>query len=87
MTKLIDAFCERAQEIVQVLMCVVKHREMKWRGMRWSGHVASMEDRRGVYRVWVGKPDGKRTLGRPRRRWEDNIKMDLEEWEGRYGLD
>ena len=47
--------------------------------MRWSGHVASMGERRGVYRVWVGKPDGKRTLGRPRRRWEDNIKMNFEE--------
>ena len=38
-----------------------------------------MEERRGVYRVLVGKPDGKRSLGRPRRRWEDNIKMDLQE--------
>jgi len=38
-----------------------------------------MEERRGVYRVFVGKPEGKRPLGRPRRRWEDNIKMDLQE--------
>jgi len=38
-----------------------------------------MGERRGVYRVWVGKPEGKRPLGRPRRRWEDNIKMDLQE--------
>jgi hypothetical protein len=38
-----------------------------------------MGERRGVYRVLVGKPEGKRTLGRPRRRWEDNIKMDLQE--------
>jgi len=46
--------------------------------MRWTGHVARMGERRGVYRVLVGKPKGKRLLGRPRRRWED-IKMDLQE--------
>ena len=46
--------------------------------MRWAGHVARMGDRKGVYRVLVGKPEGKRPLGRPRRRWEDNIKMDLQ---------
>jgi len=45
--------------------------------MRWAGHVARVVKRRGVYRVLVGKPEGKRPLGRPRRRWEDNIKMDL----------
>jgi len=49
-----------------------------WR-MRWAGHVACMGERRGVYRVLVGKPEGKRPLGRPRCRWEDNIKMDLQE--------
>ena len=43
------------------------------------GHVARMGERRGVYRVLVGKPEGKRPLGRPRRRWENNIKMDLQE--------
>jgi len=47
--------------------------------MRWAGHVARMGERRGVYRVLVGKPEGKRPLGRPRGRWEDNIKMDLQE--------
>ena len=47
--------------------------------MRWVGHVARMGERRGVYRVLVGKPEGKRPLGIPRRRWEDNIKMDLQE--------
>ena len=46
------------------------------RRMRWAMHVARMGDRRVVYRVLVGKPDGKRPLGRLRRRWEDNIKMD-----------
>jgi hypothetical protein len=47
--------------------------------MRWMGHVACMGERRGVYRVFVGRPEGKRPLGRPRQRWEDNIKMDLRE--------
>jgi hypothetical protein len=50
---------------------------VKSRRMRWAGHVAGMGEERGVHRVLVGKPEGKRPLGRPRRRWEDNIKMDL----------
>jgi hypothetical protein len=54
-------------------------RVMKSRSMRWAGHIARMEEGRGMYRVLVGKPEGKRPLGRPRRRWEDNIKMDLQE--------
>ena len=49
--------------------------------MRWAGHVAHMEKRKGVYRVLVWKPEGKRPLGRPRPRWEDNIKMDFQEVE------
>ena len=52
---------------------------IKSRRMRWTGHVARMGERRGVYRVLVGKPEGKRPLGRPRRRCEDNIKTDLQE--------
>jgi hypothetical protein len=51
----------------------------KSRRMRWAGHVARMGEGRGVYRVLVGKPEGKRPLGRPSRRWENNIKMDLQE--------
>ena len=47
--------------------------------MRWVGHVGRMEERRGVYRVLLGKPKGKRPLGRPTQKWEDNIKMDLKE--------
>jgi hypothetical protein len=47
--------------------------------MRWAGHVAWMGEERGVYRILVGKPEGKRPLGRPRHKWEDNIKMDLQE--------
>jgi hypothetical protein len=54
-------------------------RVIKSRKMRWAGHVARMGERRGVYRVLVGRPEGKRPLRRPRRRWEDNIKMDLRE--------
>jgi hypothetical protein len=60
-------------------------RVIKWRIMRWAGHVACMGERRGVYRVLVGRSEGTRPLGRPRRRWEDNIKMDLQEVG--YGLD
>ena len=47
--------------------------------------MARMEEGRGVHKVLVGKPEGKRPLGRPRRRWDDNIKMDLEKWEGVVG--
>jgi hypothetical protein len=55
--------------------------------MRWTGHVARMGEGRGACRVLVGRPEGRRPLGRPRRRWEDNIKMDLQEvgWGG--GMD
>jgi hypothetical protein len=52
-------------------------RVIKSRRMRWVGHVARMEEGGGVYRVLVGRPEGKRPLGRPKRRWEDNIKIDL----------
>jgi hypothetical protein len=54
-------------------------RMVKSRRMRWAGHVARMGEDRGVHRVLVGKPEGKSPLGSPRRRWEDNIKMDLQE--------
>jgi len=47
--------------------------------MRWAEQVARMGEGRGLYRVLVGKPEGRRPLGRPRRRWEDNIKMDFQE--------
>ena len=52
---------------------------IKSRRMRWAGHVARMGGERGVYRVLLGKPEGKRSLVRPRRRWVDNIRMDLQE--------
>jgi hypothetical protein len=59
--------------------------------MIWAGHVAQMGEERGVYRVLLGKPEEKRSLGRPRRRWEDNIRMHLQEvgcgvWIGLGGL-
>jgi hypothetical protein len=60
-------------------------RVVKSRRMRWAGHVARMGEERGVHCVLVGKPEGKRPLGRPRRRLEDNIKMDLQEVGGCRG--
>jgi hypothetical protein len=54
-------------------------RVVKLRRMRWVGHVVHMEEERLVHRVLMGKPEGKRPLGRPRLRWEDNIKMDVQE--------
>jgi hypothetical protein len=58
---------------------------VKSRRMRWAGLVARMGEKRGVHRVLVGKPEGKRPLGRPGRRWEDNIKMDSQEVGGGRG--
>jgi len=54
-------------------------RVIKWRRMRWAGHVARMGEETGVYRVLVGKPEGRRRLGRPRHRWVNNIRTDLQE--------
>ena len=74
--KLNDLYC--SSNIIRVI---------KSRRMRWAGHVARMGASSGVYRVLVGKPEGKSPLGRPRPRREDNIKMDLQEVEWGYGLD
>jgi hypothetical protein len=52
---------------------------MKTRRMRWAGHVVRMGEKRNAYRLLVGKPDGRKPLGTPRRRWLDNIRMDLVE--------
>jgi hypothetical protein len=62
-------------------------RMIKSRRNRWAGHVAWMGEGRGVYRVLVGKPEGKRPLGRPRCRWEDNIRWIFRKWVWGYGLD
>jgi hypothetical protein len=63
-----------------VCSCVVGlHRVIKARRMRGAGHVARRGEVRGAYKTSVGKPEGRRPLGRPRRRWEDNIKMDIRE--------
>ena len=62
-------------------------RVVKSRRMRWGGHVARMGQGRGVHRVLVGKPEGKRPLERPRCRWEHNIQMNLQEVGGLWGLD
>jgi hypothetical protein len=60
---------------------------IKSRRMRWAGHIACMGDRRGVYRVLVGRPEGKSPLERPRHRWKDNIKMALQEVGWGHGLE
>jgi hypothetical protein len=60
-------------------------RVVKSRRMRWAGHVARMGEERVLHRVLVEKPEGKRPLGRPRRRWDDNIKTDLQEVGGGCG--
>jgi hypothetical protein len=59
-------------------------RMIKSRRMRWAGHVARMREKANAYKILMGKPQGKRPLGRPRRRWVENIKMDLREigWDG-----
>jgi hypothetical protein len=60
---------------------------IKSRRMRWEGHVARMGEKRGAYRILVGRSEGRRPLGRPRRIWKDNIKMNLQEVGWRHGMD
>jgi len=67
------------EELCEMYLSSNIFRVIKSRRMRWVGHVARMRGRRGTYKILVGKPEGKRPLGRSRRRWEDNIKMDLQE--------
>jgi hypothetical protein len=62
-------------------------RVIKSRRMRWTGYVARVGDGKSVYRVLVGKPKEKRQLGGSRHRWDDNIKMDLQKWNGGGGMD
>ena len=72
-------------QLIFVILVMLTVRVVKSRRMRWAWHVARMGEDRGVHRVLVGKPEGKRPLGRPRRRWEDNIKMDLQDVGGGRG--
>jgi hypothetical protein len=67
------------EELVELYSSTRIIRIIKSRRMRWAGHVARMGERRNAYRLLVGKPRGRRTLGRPRRRWVDNIRIDLGE--------
>jgi hypothetical protein len=62
-------------------------RQVKSMRMRWAGHAARMSEERKMYKVLVGKPEGKRPLGRPKRRWEDGIRMDLGETGWGRGVD
>jgi hypothetical protein len=78
-------FCEGSTELNDLYSLPNIVRVVKLRRMRWAGHVARMGEDRGVYRVLVGKPEGKRPLGRPRHRWEDSVKMDLQEVGGGRG--
>jgi hypothetical protein len=78
--------CSANRSVLLTLLCHTPSiiRVIKSRRLRWAGHMARMGERRGAYRALVGKPEGRRPLRRPRRRWEDNIKMDLREvgWGG-----
>jgi hypothetical protein len=69
------------KELYALYSSLIIIRVIKSRRLRWAGHVARMGERRGAYRALLGKPEGRRPLGRPRRRWENSIKMDLREVE------
>ena len=69
----------RNEELNDLYCSPIIVRVIRSRRMRWAGNVVRMGERRGLYVVLVGKPEGKRPLGRPRHRWGDNIKMDLQE--------
>ena len=73
------AMCTRRIRYIAIYGLSDIVRVIKSRRMRWAGHVARMGEERGVYRVLVGKAEGKRPLGRPRRRWVDDIRTDLQE--------
>jgi hypothetical protein len=73
----------RNQELQGVCFSTNSLRVIKWKRMRWLSHVARMREKRNIYRVLVRKTEGKKTVGRPRRRWEHNIKVGLQDagWE------
>ena len=72
---------------IYIIYIILIVRVIKSRRIRWAGYVARMGEEKGVYRVLVGKPEGRRPLGRPRRRWVDNIRMNLQEVGCGYRLD
>jgi hypothetical protein len=80
---------EHNEELHNLYSSPIFSRIIKSRRMKWAGHVARMGEKRNAYRILVGKPEGKRPLERPRRRWVDNIKMDLGEigWGGMDWID
>jgi hypothetical protein len=65
--------------MMNFMACILLRILLESRKMKWAGHVGRMGEGRGVYRLLVGRPEGKRPMGRPRHRWEDNIKVDLRE--------
>ena len=73
--------CLNSKIILNCYICFSPNivRVIKSRRLRWAGYVARMEERRSAFKILTGKPTGKRPLGRPRHRWEDNIRMDLKE--------
>jgi hypothetical protein len=77
--QILDILCfvDRVEELNDLYSLPNIVRVVRSRRMRWAGYVARMGEERGVHRVLMGKPEGKRPLARTRRRWEDNIKMDL----------
>jgi hypothetical protein len=79
----------RLHGVISQKMILFIIRMIKSLRMRWAGNVARMRKKRNAYWILVGKPEGKRPLGRPRRRWEDNIRMDLREigWGGMDWID
>ena len=85
LASLFSASVKVKESLINKFMSEGSVRVVKSRRMRWAGHVARMEEDRGVHRVLVEKPEGRRSLGRPRRRWEDNIKMDIQEVGGGRG--
>ena len=64
---------------ILIIYVLLEIRVIKSRRLRWAGHVARMEESRNAFQILTGKPSGKRPLGRPRRSWEDNMRMDLEQ--------
>jgi hypothetical protein len=72
-------YLQKPVDSVVIIIIIISVTIIRSLRLRWAGHVARMGEERGAYRILVGRPEGRRPLGRPRRRWEDNIKMDIRE--------